>query len=80
MENEGPSNMQRGRIPEDGVAAQSCCSRAVQGTQGRVGGSRGIGLVVGAALASLTFPVFLQFFAFLTTLLYILHAFSIYYH
>lgn len=29
---------------------------------------------------SLTLPVFLQFFAFLTTLLYILHAFSIYYH
>lgn len=46
----------------------------------RWGGSRGIGLVVGAALASLTFPVLLQFFAFLTTLLYILHAFSIYYH
>lgn len=25
-------------------------------------------------------PVFLQFFAFITALLYILHAFSIYYH
>lgn len=72
MENEGPSNMQRGRMPEDGVAAQSSL---ISG-----GGSRGIGLVVGTALASLTFPVFLQFFAFLTTLLYILHAFSIYYH
>lgn len=35
---------------------------------------------VGSALTSLMLPVFLQFFAFLTTLLYILHAFSIYYH
>lgn len=68
---------------------RGCCPQARQGS-GEAGSKQGpsrlpwacVGLrgVVIASISKAVTPRLFQFFAFITTLLYILHAFSIYYH